>query len=52
MSLGVPVGEAYGVVLDLEGRPPLRRAGMARLGKLTKCERAFAISDTGLTAHA
>ena len=39
-SLGVPVGEAYGVVLDLGGRPPLRRAGMARPGELLKCERA------------
>ncbi len=40
-SLGVPVGEAYGVVLDLEGRPLLRRAGMARLGELLMCERAI-----------
>ena len=38
-SLGVPVGEANGVVLDL-GPRLLRSAGMARPGELLKCERA------------
>jgi hypothetical protein len=35
-SLGVPVGEAYGVVLDLGPRALLRRAGMARRERTAK----------------